>query len=81
LLSVVRADHCVRRATSALEPLVTAVVERTGGVLDVIFLLPDSDPDAVAYAARHVRMIDCFWFDPDPELISIAHQEEAFVCW
>jgi NAD(P)H-dependent flavin oxidoreductase YrpB (nitropropane dioxygenase family) len=45
--------------TPAPERLVTAVVERTAGVLAVNFLLPDSDPDAVAYAARHVQMIDC----------------------
>ena len=67
--------------TRALERLVTAVVERTAGVLAVNFLLPDFDPDAVAFAARCVRMIDCFWFDPDPELINIAHQEGALVCW
>jgi len=67
--------------TPALERLITAVVERTAGVLAVNFLLPDSDPDAVAYAARHVRIIDCFWFDPDPALINIAHQEGALVCW
>jgi nitronate monooxygenase len=67
--------------TPALERLVTAVVERTAGVLAVNFLLPDFDPDAVAYAAHHVRMIDCFWFDPDPQLINIAHQEGALVCW
>ena len=56
-------------------------MERTAGVLAVNFLLADSDPDAVAFAARHVRMIDFFWFDPDPQLIDIAHQRGRLVCW
>ena len=68
-------------STPLLERVVTAMVGRTAGVLAVNFLLADSDPDAVALAARKVRIVDFFWFDPDPHLIDIAHGEGALVCW
>ena len=59
--------------TPTLERLVTAMVGRTAGALAVNFLLADCDPVAVALAARQVRVIDFFWFAPDPQLIDIAH--------
>ena len=67
--------------TQRLERIVTEMAARTAGTLAVNFLLADSDPDAIALAAHHVRVIDCFWFDPDPRLIDIAHGEGALVCW
>lgn len=45
------------------------------------FLIPAIDPECLALAARHVRVIDFFWGDPDPELVEIGHDGGALVSW
>jgi nitronate monooxygenase len=65
--------------TRALQRMISSVAERTAGVLAVNFLLADSDPAAIAFAARRVRIVDFFWFDPDPRLIELVHAEGALV--
>jgi nitronate monooxygenase len=45
------------------------------------FLVPLTNPDCVRVASRTVRVVDFFWGDPDPELVSLAHAGGALVSW
>ena len=54
---------------------------RTRGVLAANFLTAGIDPEAVTAAAAHVRIVDFYWTDPDPALVSAAHQGGALACW
>ena len=45
------------------------------------FLVPAVDRECLRIAARSVRVVDFFWGDPDPELVSIAHAGGALVSW
>jgi nitronate monooxygenase len=55
--------------------------ERTDGVLSANVLLPDVDADFLAAVAERVRLVDFFWFDPQPQLVEIAHREGALAGW
>ena len=48
--------------------------EQTDGVLAVSFLTNDIDTEAVADAASRVRIVDFFWCDPRPDLVSLAQR-------
>ena len=45
------------------------------------FLIPTVDRECLRIAARSVRVVDFFWGDPDPKLVSIAHAGGALVSW
>lgn len=64
-----------------VDKVLGGMAARTTGVLAANFLTSDIDPEAVAAAAARVRIIDFFWTDPDPALVSVAHQEGALACW
>ncbi|NYJ03944.1 NAD(P)H-dependent flavin oxidoreductase [Petropleomorpha daqingensis] len=55
--------------------------ERTDGALSANVLLPDVDEEFLAAVAEHVRLVDFFWFDPQPQLVEIAHRAGALVAW
>jgi nitronate monooxygenase len=64
-----------------VDKVLSGMAARTTGVLAANFLTSDIDPEAVAAAAARVRIIDFFWTDPDPALVSAAHQGGALACW
>lgn len=64
-----------------LDVMLADMSAKTRGVLGANFLTNDLDRDAVAAAARRVRLIDFFWADPDPSLVEVAHAGGALVCW
>jgi len=66
-----------RHLGELLEPM----VGQTEGALSVNFLTSDVDREAVAVAAKHVRLVDFFWSDPDPSLIDVVHAAGALVNW
>ena len=55
--------------------------ERTDGALSANVLLPDLDDEYLTAIAEHVRLLDCFWFDPQPRLVDLAHRAGALVGW
>jgi nitronate monooxygenase len=67
--------------TASLDAMLIDMAGRTSGVLAVNFLTNEMDRDAIAVAARRVRLVDFFWADPDESLVEIAHSEGALVCW
>jgi nitronate monooxygenase len=64
-----------------VDKVLGGMAARTRGVLAANFLTGDIDPEAVAAAAARVRIVDFFWTDPDPALVSVAHQGGALACW
>ena len=64
-----------------VDKVLGGMAARTSGVLAANFLAGGIDPEAVAAAAARVRIIDFFWTDPDPALVSVAHQGGALACW
>jgi nitronate monooxygenase len=64
-----------------LEALLSRMPPPAGGVLAANFLTRDVDRDAVHAAASRVGIVDFFWSDPDPALVSIAHNAGALVSW
>jgi len=66
---------------ATLDGLLADMSSRTLGVLGANFLTHGIDRDAVAAAARRVRLVDFFWTDPDSSLVEIVHREGALVSW
>jgi nitronate monooxygenase len=64
-----------------VDKVLGGMAARTRGVLAANFLTADIDPEAVAAAAARVRIVDFFWTDPDPALVSVVHQGGALACW
>jgi nitronate monooxygenase len=64
-----------------LETLLSNLSSRAAGVLAANFLTRDIDRDAVQAAASRVGIVDFFWSDPDPALVSLAHDAGALVSW
>jgi nitronate monooxygenase len=67
--------------TPVLEEMLAGMAKRTNGALAVNFLTSEIDPESVAAAAAHVRIVDFFWADPDPTLVEVAHAGGALACW
>ncbi len=44
-------------------------------------LIPYLNRDILALSARKAKVIDFFWGDPDPELISMVHEAGALASW
>jgi nitronate monooxygenase len=61
--------------------LLQRAVSTTSGVLAANFVTGAVDRGAVAEAARHVRLVDFFWSDPDPSLVGLVHSEGGLVGW
>ncbi len=59
--------------------------KQTTGAIGANFLMPGVDPalveESVAAAARHARVVDFFWGEPDPGLVKIVHAAGALACW
>jgi nitronate monooxygenase len=55
--------------------------QRTDGALSANVLLPDVDEEFLAAVAEHVRLLDFFWFDPQPRLVELAHRAGSLVGW
>jgi NAD(P)H-dependent flavin oxidoreductase YrpB (nitropropane dioxygenase family) len=60
-------------------------LERSPGPIGANFFLlfsePDTLPQCVATAASRAQVIDFFYQDPDPVLVSIVHQHGALASW
>ena len=65
----------------SLDEMLADMTSRTSGVLTVNFVTNDVDREAVAVAARRVRIVDFFWSDPDASLVELAHAGGALACW
>jgi NAD(P)H-dependent flavin oxidoreductase YrpB (nitropropane dioxygenase family) len=59
--------------------------KQTTGAIGANFLMVGVDPvlanECVAAAARSARVVDFFWGDPDPALITTVHAAGALACW
>lgn len=64
-----------------LEVLLSDLSSQAAGVLAANFLTRGIDRDAVQAAASRVDIVDFFWCDPDPALVSLAHDAGALVSW
>ena len=54
---------------------------RTDGVLSANVLLPDVDTGFLTAVAERVRLLDFFWFDPQPQLVELVHRAGALAGW
>jgi len=54
---------------------------RTDGVLSANVLLPDVDTGFLTAVAERVRLLDFFWFDPQPHLVEVVHRAGALAGW
>lgn len=60
---------------------VEALLSGATAPLAVNFLMPFVDREAVEVAARHVRVVELFYGDPDADLVAIAHAAGALASW
>ena len=65
----------------AVDAMLGTMAAQTDGALSVNFLTQTFDPEAIAAAAPHVRIVDFFWADPDPSVVEIAHAGGALASW
>ena len=72
-------------ATMLSAELLEAELDRlaalTRGAFGVNFLIPFLDPDMIAIATRHARVVEFFYGDPRPDLVARAHAGGALVSW
>jgi nitronate monooxygenase len=64
-----------------LEARVDHIRSLTAGPFGANFLIPIVDRDCLRIASKSARVIDFFWGEPDPELVSIGHAGGALVSW
>lgn len=57
------------------------VAARTTGSFGVNFLVPFLDPDALAAVAERARVVELFYGEPDPALVTMAHTGGALASW
>jgi NAD(P)H-dependent flavin oxidoreductase YrpB (nitropropane dioxygenase family) len=58
------------------------LVTAGAGAIGANILLPEEMPPAtVEAAAKHARVVDFFWGDPDPALVELVHREGALASW
>jgi len=65
----------------ALERTLDDLVQSTSGTIGVNFLIPFLDRECVEVAAGKSKLIEFFYGEPDPELISRVHSLGARVSW
>lgn len=68
-------------SVAVLEPVMEQLSERTKGVFGVNFLIPFLDPECVSVAARHARVVEFFYGEPDAGLVERARASGALVSW
>ncbi|WP_157601702.1 NAD(P)H-dependent flavin oxidoreductase [Saccharomonospora halophila] len=51
------------------------------GAMAANFVTADIDPAAVEAAAQRFRILDFFWRDPEPRLVTLAHTGGALALW
>jgi nitronate monooxygenase len=64
--------------------MLKALAARTSsapGAVAVNLLEPHTDPNTVTVAASHARVVEFFWFDPDPALVALVHEGGALAGW
>lgn len=65
--------------------VVAAMLDRvrsgTSGVVGANFVLPFLDRAAVAAAAKVCRVVEFFYDDPDPSLVSLVHDQGGLAAW
>ena len=66
---------------AAVAEVLESVGQRTSGAVGVNFLMPFVDRDAVAAAAGRCRLVEFFYGEPDPALVTLAHDGGALVGW
>ena len=64
-----------------LEGVLEQLSVRTKGVFGVNFLIPFLDPECVSVAARHARVVEFFYGEPDTSLVGRARAFGALVSW
>jgi nitronate monooxygenase len=74
-----------KAVAAALEELLAKTGDVSGGTArgPVGFnqLMPFLDRDAVAEAAKRVRVVEFFYADPDPTLVEVVHRGGALASW
>jgi nitronate monooxygenase len=65
----------------ALEARLDHIRSVTSRPFGTNFLIPAVDRECLRIASRSARVVDFFWGDPDPELVSVAHAGGALVSW
>ncbi len=64
-----------------LQAILTQLNEMTDRPFGVNFLMPFLDPDCVEVAAEAANVVEWFYADPDPGLISTAHRHGTLAGW
>jgi NAD(P)H-dependent flavin oxidoreductase YrpB (nitropropane dioxygenase family) len=54
---------------------------RTRGVIGAGFLVPFLDRDALTVAAAKARVVECFYGEPDAEVVAVIHRGGALAGW
>jgi len=65
----------------ALRAALDALRARTRGVVGAGFLVPFLDRDALAVAAGTVRVVECFYGEPDTDIVAAIHRGGALAGW
>ncbi|HEY2387459.1 MAG TPA: nitronate monooxygenase [Candidatus Binatia bacterium] len=68
-------------APEVLAATLAEVRSRTAGVFGVNFLMPFLDPACVPVAARHSRVVEFFYGEPDAALVAAVHAGGALASW
>ena len=68
-------------SASAAAALLDEVAELTPRPFGANFLVPATQPEVVALAARRARLVEFFLGDPDPALVALVHAGGALACW
>jgi NAD(P)H-dependent flavin oxidoreductase YrpB (nitropropane dioxygenase family) len=59
-----------------------ALATTGSGTIGANVLLPQDEPPAtIEAAAKHARVVDFFWGDPDPALVAVVHSADALASW
>ncbi|HYI15775.1 MAG TPA: nitronate monooxygenase, partial [Thermomicrobiales bacterium] len=72
-----QSDRIAKRLDEALEMSPGPI----GANFFLLFCDPDTLQDCVATAASRAQVIDFFYDDPDPGLVSIVHEHGALASW
>ena len=67
--------------TNDLRDTLEQICERTSGPLGVNFLMPFLDPECVAVAARHSKLVEFFYGAPRADLVEEVHAGGALASW
>jgi nitronate monooxygenase len=68
-------------SAAVLQSALEGLADRTRGAVGVNFLIPFLDPECVDVAARHARVVEFFYGDPDADLVRRGRAHGALVSW